>query len=526
MEQLSGLDGLFIHAEMNGMPMHLSSFTVYNPATSPGGKVEYSDLRQLMRCVVENTPILRCRVSSLPFQLDQPYWVEVDNFELDAHLHYMALPRPGDWRSLCDTLADLHATPLSREKPLWEAWVIDGLDTIPGYPEGAFGFCLKVHHSVMDGRTGMAIFKNLHSLSPEGAPIAKELGENGKSSIQEEFARPPQWRAWGRCWSNNMRKSLGLAKTLSKTASRLRKIEKSKKKDGLRTIDTKCQTRFNAPISTLRSVDRMRVPFAEIQLIRKSIPGCTVNDVALSVIGGAMRKYLQSKGELPFTSLVATVPIDIRKPEDADKRGNSIGIMNVALRSDIRHPVERLQAVHEEASNAKKFTDIIGSEMVGEALDSFYSGLFSWVVKASVNSGLVFRFSPINHTIVTNVPGVPIPMYLGGAEIVDSFGLGPLMPNTGIFHTVSSTMGSLAISFSACKRMVPDPEFYRACLEEAYQELCDQALQNAGDLRSRSKADKSVAGKSRQQTARIGKSAGHARDEADPVENDSDVEVA
>ena len=168
MKQLGGLDAMFLHAENNNFPMHISSFSVYNPDTAPCDTVGFHDIVDLYRRKIETQlPILRSKLVTVPMNLDQPYWVEDPHFNIDLHTYHKTLTRNGSWDQLRELLADLHAQPLDRSHALWEVHVIDGIDSAMDVPKGCFGLFFKVHHAIMDGRTGMAIFTALHSLEPD-----------------------------------------------------------------------------------------------------------------------------------------------------------------------------------------------------------------------------------------------------------------------------------------------------------------------------------------------------------------------
>lgn len=479
MEQLSGLDAMFVQAELHGLPMHISSFSIYDPSTAPGGKVEFRHVLDIFEKKIQHeVPILRSRLVEVPLQMDLPYWVEDPHFDMVYHVRHIALPRPGDWDKLFTLIANLHAQPLNRARPLWEAYVIDGLDRLDGVPKGSFGLFLKVHHSIMDGRTGMAIYSNLHTISPEQQPLDKKKRDTSPAvrpvaAVEEE---PSLGTLVANASSNNVRKTLGLGSTLLKIAKTVGRLGLGVRSGELHSLE-KVKIRFNGAVSPGRVVDRQRLPIQDIRVIREACPGATVNDVALAIISGGLRRYLADKDELPEQSLVSGVPIDVRTPQDTHVRGNMVSIMNVSLRSDIADPLDRLRAVHEEAQASKRYAEAIGRTLVNEVLDGIYSGLTSWAIRSVVESGALAFFAPIHNTIVTNVPGAPIPLYLAGARMVDSFGMGPLIPNTGLFHTVSSTYECLNIAFVGCREMMPDPAFYSECIGEAFEELRDAALE-------------------------------------------------
>ena len=207
--------------------------------------------------------------------------------------------------------------------------------------------------------------------------------------------------------------------------------------------------------------------------IKSAIQGATINDAVLSIISGAMRNYLKSKEELPERSLVAGCPIDVRKESERGAGGNMIGLMNVDLCSTIDDPLERLQAVHEQAEQSKAYAEAMGPRIGLDIADTVPGGIISSVMRLSVAAGLTQK-NPIQNTIVTNVPGSPFQLYLCGAALVDSFGIGVLAPGMGLFHTVTSAVmnkkGSIIIAVLSCRDVMPDPEFYADCLQVSFDE--------------------------------------------------------
>ncbi len=477
MQQLGGLDSMFVHAEQKGLPMHISSFSVYDQTGSRQGdgtqrsqdsnRVDFQAIVDFYQNVIsQKLPILRSKLVPVPMNLDQPYWAEDTDFNIDYHMRYTALPAPGGWDELCGLLAKLHSQPLDRQHPLWEAYVIDGLHTAMDVPEGCFGIFFKVHHAIMDGETGMAIFTALHSMEKNGT-----LTTSGANiPVQPQMGRLALLRK--AYWQNTTR-TYNFVKIVASAIPVYRKIRKSISENKLRLIENKPKTRFNREISAARVVTRVEMPLSEIRAIKALVPQAKVNDVALAIIGGALRRYLAFHGELPANSLVASTPINVRskKKENTENKANMLSVMNCILGTDIEDPKLRLQAVYEGSQMSKALADEMGHDLLNDLTDCLYAGVASWGLRKVTESGILSLLPPANHTIVTNVTGIPIPFYLCGCELVDSFGLGPLLPNTGTFHTVSSIYDRFSISIVSDRVMMPDPAFYRECMMEAFQEL-------------------------------------------------------
>jgi WS/DGAT/MGAT family acyltransferase len=471
MEQLSGQDAMFLHAELDGLPQHIGGVSIYDQATAPGGVVRFKQILAMLDSRVHLSPIFRRKLAPVPLGLGRPYWVEDPDFDLEHHVRHIALPKPGDWRQLCILAARIHSQPLRRDKPLWEMYIIEGLNNVEGTPANSFALLLKVHHCAMDGATGAQFMNIVHDLTTEttdpGAPPPWVI-ERMSTTRMLSRAYIDAWKKPGQVY--NMAKQTGSA---------VMRLRRGKAQQDFRSLEDKQKTRFQGKISRHRVVEARKFDFEVIREIKNTQPGTTVNDVMLTIVAGGLRKYLQSKGELPDKTLVTGCPIDVRSPEERASGGNMVGFMNVALRTEIDDPVERLKAVHDEAVSAKSYAQALGPRMMVDLTDVMPGNVLSLAMRAASATGLS-EASVVQNTIVTNVPGAPMQLYMCGAELVDAFSLGPLLPNVGLFHIVYSTVqnkkGTISLSFTACRDMLPDPEFYSKCLQDSFDELRSKSL--------------------------------------------------
>src|SRR4029453_411795 len=170
MRQLSGLDYAFLQLERGNNFMHVAGLGIYDPSTAPGGKVRFKDILRFFSARIERFPHFRLRLITVPSIFDGPLWVEDAELDVEFHVRHIALPQPGDWRQLCIQVARLHSGPLDRSKPLWEAYVIEGLHNVPGVPPGSFALYTKVHHALIDGESGTELLAALHDLEPGAEP--------------------------------------------------------------------------------------------------------------------------------------------------------------------------------------------------------------------------------------------------------------------------------------------------------------------------------------------------------------------
>ena len=464
MQQLSGLDATFIYLETGSTPMHIGSLAIYDQSTAPGGRVTFKEILSFFEQRLHKARAFRQRMVRVPLSLDHPYWIEDPDFDLEFHVRHIALPKPGDWRQLCIQAARLHARPLDLRKPLWEAYVIEGLDNVHGVPEGSFALVTKIHHAAIDGVSGAEIAAAIHDLSPDSEvdgpekPWAAERLPTGIELLGKSVLRTAASPA--RFGKLLYRSAPSLAKVVAGVANRQLKIP------------TKVpRTRFNGTVSPHRVFDGRAFDLNEIKAIKNSQPGTTVNDVVVSICGGALRKYLEAKNELPEESLVAMAPMSIRPEERKGAAGNLVTAMSLPVRSDIADPLQRLLAVNQESIQAKKLAYTMGPTLAADAAEFLPSTVSGLIARTYASSGLADRVSPIVNTVISNIPGVNVPLYSMGSRMVATFGLGPLTHGLGLFQAVLSYNNTITITVVADRDMLPDPSFYCRCLEESFEEL-------------------------------------------------------
>ncbi len=469
MQQLTELDNAFVQMESSRTPMHITPIIFYDQSGAPGGKVRFKQILEVFERNLHKSKIFRRKLAGSTLGFDAPYWVEDPDFDLEFHVRHIALPQPGDWRQLCILMSRLHARGLDMRRPLWEAYVIEGLNEVEGLPPNSFAIMLKIHHSAIDGVSGAEIITAIHSLTPD-APLPEPNDDwQGESS-------PPLLKVWSRAYVNNVKRPMKLANTIGELVPNIIEAKRVNREREHEEETHMERTRFNARVSSHRVTDTLLMELPRIKKIREAVGGATINDVIISVVGGAMRKYLQAKEELPEASLCCGAPINVRSERNSDSAGNQVGFMAVDLATDHDDPVDRLRAVMEHARHAKETSSIIGQGVMMEVTQ----GLWPQFVKATM---LAATFAATHgnvplplHTVVSNVPGPQVPLYLAGARVQWMTGMGPLLDMAGLFHAVISCNGRISINFVSCRELLPDPDFYKQCLVEAYEELESAAL--------------------------------------------------
>jgi diacylglycerol O-acyltransferase / wax synthase len=467
MQQLTEMDYMFIQNETSRTPMHITPIMFYDQSEAKNGRVRFKEILEVFERNLHKSQIFRRKLAGESLGFDAPYWIEDPDFDLEFHVRHIALPKPGDWRQLCILMSRLHARGLDMRRPLWEAYVIEGLNEVEGLPRNSFAIMLKVHHSAIDGVSGAEIVTAIHSLEPD-APLPRT-----QDDWQGEGA-PSPLMVWSNAYANNLKRPLKLVSTVRELvpnvieANRRNQERKHEEETHLE------KTRFNTSVSSFRVTDTLVMELPRIKKIREAVGGATINDVMVSVVGGALHKYLDAKGELPEQSLSCGAPINVRAERNSDSVGNQVGMMMIDMATDIADPIERLKAVMEHASHSKETSAIVGQGMMMDISQSLWPQLMKATLKAASLAAKNIP-TPI-HTVISNVPGPQMPLYLAGARVEMMSGMGPLLDLVGLFHAVISCNGKITINFVACREMLPDPDFYKLCLEESYQELESAAL--------------------------------------------------
>jgi diacylglycerol O-acyltransferase len=464
MRQLSGLDASFLYFEMPNAPMHIGSVAIYDPSTAPGGKVRFKEIVANIGARAHLIPSLTSRLVTVPMSADHPYWVADGQYDPEFHIRHMALPQPGDWRQLCILVSRLHARPLDRNRPLWEAYVIEGLDNVEGYPKGCFAVYMKVHHAAIDGASGVEMNTIVHDLSP----VPERVDESQVFSVDTQ---PKNLELLIRAGMNKVKIPLKLATVIKNSGPGFAKAFSGVATGRLKRITDIPRTRFNRTVSSHRVFEAIRLDLSEIKAIKNAASPCTVNDVALAIVGGGLRRYLAAKNELPTSTLVAMAPVNVRSKEKLGTGGNEVSQMTVSLSTDVEGGRARLMAVNESTRNAKELTNAVGAKSMTDYSQFIPPTLAHSAAKLASRAKLANRFSPIYNCVVTNVPGPPIPIFYTGAKMLCSYGTGPVLDSVGLFHAVSSYCNEFTIAFTACREMMPDPEFYKECLMASLAEL-------------------------------------------------------
>jgi WS/DGAT/MGAT family acyltransferase len=466
MEQLSGQDASFVYMDTPSTPMHIGSVAIYDPSTAPGGFVRFKDILRHIESRLDRSRSFRQKLVRVPYDLDHPYWIDDKDFDLEYHVRHIALPKPGDWRQLCIQVSRLHARGMDLTKPLWEFIVIEGLDNIEGMPKGCFALVSKIHHAAIDGMSGVEITSAIHDLSPTPDVSAEAKGWDGESP-------PNMGELMFRTWFNSVRQPVRFAKTLAATVPGIARLAKQAvggdvSLDGARSAP---RTLLNGPVSPHRVFDGTVFELGKIREIKDRIEGATVNDVVLTIIGGGLRHYLQSRDGLPDVSLSVMAPISVRAEGEKGAMGNLVSAMVVRVGTQIADPMERLEYVTGETRNSKAMTNAIGARTLTDYSELMPAALAGLAARLYTRFHISNMHAPAFNAVATNVPGPRVPIYFAGAKLVRQMGFGPVFDGMGMINVIYSYENEIAISFTSDRAMIPDPASYAAALKTAFEEL-------------------------------------------------------
>ena len=463
LKQLSAQDAQFLYTQTANNLTHIMGVYIYDPSTAPGGFVRFKDIIRHVESRVHTSPLFKRRLHRLPFDMDHPYWVEDEHFDIEAHMSHARLPEPADWRQFCIAVARYFSKPMDMNRPLWDIYIIEGLDRIPGIPPGSFAMLHRVHHAAVDGASGAHAFIAMSDIDTQGTPAIAEpppIEDLGKAPSSAEIV--------SRAWSASLQSPVKFMNALMKMSPALISAARKSVADGGMTAGVP-DTRFNAPVGPHKMFDATLVSLADIAEVRKKVPGATVNDVVLTTCGGALRKYLARHKELPKESLVAVAPINLRgKGGKASKPGNQVSAMSVPIRSDIADPLERLAAIRDYTVEAKEAKAGISARVMTDLSQHIPGATMAAVARLLTSERFAVRGTNL---FISNVPGAQVPLYLAGARLVQQYGLAPLANNMGLFIATPSYNGQISFSIISERAVMPDIAFFRECIDASFADL-------------------------------------------------------
>jgi diacylglycerol O-acyltransferase / wax synthase len=478
--QLTSLDTQFLALESSRQTGHVGGLAVLDPSTAPGGKLELADLCRLMDERLPLLPPMRWRLVEVPFGLDYPYWVEDEGFDLDFHVRELALPAPGNRKQLAEQAARIMARPLDRARPLWELYLIHGVEG------GMTAMLSKIHHAVIDGLSGAEIMTVLLDLEPEGRelPPPPEPGEepDGAPGDLQMLARGllgvPRYplrllRSLPSALPNLDETAFNTvpgAGAVARAAGRLQRIRGGEGEVVERLSRRPPRTSFNGRVSPHRRFVFGQLSLEEVKAV-KNEHGYTVNDVVVALCASAVRRWLIEHDELPHDPLVAQIPVSVRSEEEFGTYGNRIVLMHSPLYTNVEDPIERVRRTHEAMRVMKDRHRALPADLLKDANHFIPPAVFSRAARATFALTSRDPGRPSWNLVISNVPGPQSPLYLAGARLEASYPVSVITDGMGLNITVMSYRGHLDFGIVADRDQMPDLWKLIDWLGEALEEL-------------------------------------------------------
>ena len=458
MERLTGMDASFLYLETEAGHMHVAMVGIYDVSTMPDG-YSFEQLRQHIADRLHVVPPFRRRLVEVPFQFHHPVWVEDPAFDLDHHVRRITCPAPGGRRELAQVAGEIASVPLDRSRPLWEAWVIEGLK------HDRVGFVVKVHHAAIDGASGAEIMTALYDLTPDAARVEAESIPTERVPTELELITYATVSKLRRAWEVVPL----VGRTVGSVATLARNLANPEKPHGGVPL-TAPRTPFNRSIGADRAVSFARIPLDEVRAVKDAL-GVKVNDVILAVCTGVLRRYLLELDALPAEPLVAVVPVSVRVEAERNSQGNKVSAMFAQLPTHLEDPEERLRAIRASTEGAKEDFNAIGARTLTDWAEWAAPRTFGLASRLYSSMNLADQHRPIHNLVISNVPGPPFPLYLAGAELVAAYPMGPIMDGAGLNITVLSYRNHIDIGFLADAGLVPEVWDVAGAVQPAFEEL-------------------------------------------------------
>jgi diacylglycerol O-acyltransferase / wax synthase len=491
MRQLTTLDAQFLAMETPRAFGHVGGLAIYDPASAAGGELTVSDVCRTISERIHLLPPFTQKLATIPLGLDLPYWIEDPDFDIDFHVREIGLAPPGDYHQLAEQVARIMARPLDRTRPLWELYLIRGVEG------GHDAMLTKFHHSAIDGVSGNEVLGVLLDRHPEGREIPHPERERSPQ------AAPSGLNLLGRAALGLSRRPLAVASAVPSAVANLDALPGVQRIPGMRKLrrgavraaallpgssadkglleaprTSAPRTRFNGPITPHRRLAIGSLPLEIVKAVKNEL-GVTVNDVIVALCASMLRAWLEDRRELPDEPLVAMVPVSVRTEEQAGTFGNRVSALFVPIPTNEADPRRRIEQTHEVLAVAKERHKATPAELLQDATQFVPPALMS--AASRVTMGLLARapVPPVLNLVISNVPGPREPLYLAGARMLAYYPVSTITDGVGLNITVISYLDHIDVGIIGDREQLDDPwpmlEGMRAGLQEFQGLLTEQA---------------------------------------------------
>ena len=457
-ERMTALDASFLDAESERTPLHIGALCILEggPLLDEDGELRLDEVRARVAERLHLFPRFRQRVRQVPLGAGLPVWVDDEGFDIARHVRTARLEQPGDREVLLEACEELQATPLPRDRPLWELWFLTGLD------DGRVAMVEKVHHAMVDGVSGVEVAAALLDLTPDAPrPVA------------------PAWTArpapgWARLMADGAAGALGLPLALARDAASLalRPADLVGRVAaladtaviGLTAGGPRNRTSLHRQVGDRRLLRPVRAPLEDLRTAAHAL-GVTVNDMVLAAVAEGIRALLLSRGEdVDDLHLHVLVPVSVRTDDQHLDLGNRVAALVVPLPIGAGSALARVCEISNATRDRKRHHQAEHTELLLDAADRLPAGLVSLIARS-------IHHQPLVDTVVTNIPGPPVPLWFAGARMVESVPIVPLGGNLTVSIAVLSYDGTVTIGVHADAETCPDVEILADGMAGALDEL-------------------------------------------------------
>jgi WS/DGAT/MGAT family acyltransferase len=460
-ERLTVLDNSFLISESHTNHMHVAGTATYEagPLRMPNGGIDVGRIRRYVESRLHLIPRYRQVLAYTPLE-GHPVWVDDQHFNIEYHVRHTSLPRPGDVDQLKRLSGRVMSQQLDRHKPLWEMWVVEGL-------EGGDHFAIlsKIHHCMVDGMSSVDLLAVLLTIEPT---------DHVDPPVRWVPRPRPTW--WQMLSAETGRRAripfesisvAGIGQVLADVRdprSDIRtmwRVARGMLRSSLRTVS---DTPLNKPIGPHRRFDWLAMDLNDVKNVRKRLGG-SLNDVVLTTVTGAVQRFLEGRRvNVDFLDFRVMAPVSVRSAEEKGTLGNRVSAWIIDLPLAEHDPKQRLAVISETTARLKETKQALGAEMLSRVAEWTPSTLLS------LASSMMTRALPFN-LVVTNVPGPQVPLYLLGARMLDNYGQVPLTDYLGLGIVLFSYAGKLCWGFNADWDLLPDLRDFVAAVDESFREL-------------------------------------------------------
>jgi len=476
-QQLTGLDAAFLAMETANTTGHVGGLSVLDPSDAPK-RLTLARLTEVMAERLPLVPVLRRKLLNVPFGLDQPYWVDDADFDIEYHVRELALPRPGSDAQLNEQVSRLHSRPLDRARPLWELYLITGL---AGRRAAVY---TKIHHAAIDGASGAELLTVLLDLTPAGREVtpSEPFAPASPPPLPALAAKAVARMAWRPVETIRITNELikvipTLAPAVNTLVGGMLKLNRGDGGIIATTPGRAPATPFNKPITPHRRMAFRSVDLAAVKTVKNAF-GVSVNDVVMAMCAGALRRWLIAHNALPDQPLVAMIPVSVRDPSSKGALGNKVSAMLATLPTSVADPALRVEVVHAATKAAKAQQAAIPQGLVDQISDFYPPALTARAARVVFATGLLHRLPPFNVTI-SNVPGPNVPVFLCGARLIAHYPVSVVTDGQGLNITLVGYLGQLHFGLVSCRELVPDIDALAGYLVEELDILVETAGKRA-----------------------------------------------